>query len=170
MVTMAKKLEVEEPLIGYTSEVTITIWWLCCWYSSRKRAKTPCARRNGPGFHPLGRKTTFTYVTRYLLCPGSQPVGAGLDVFDGRPKLSAWRDRVRAAIGAELFDEAHQRILSAQEMAQSMDGSKLQHFKARILKMFLWEKKMQAYECRFTRAWSCNLNLTLTESYAKHNQ
>ncbi|XP_026989358.1 glutathione S-transferase theta-1b [Tachysurus fulvidraco] len=66
-----------------------------------------------------------------------QPVGAGLDVFDGHPKLTAWKDRVRAAIGAELFDEAHQGILSAQEMAKTMDGSKLQHFKARILKMFL---------------------------------
>ncbi|XP_026784929.2 glutathione S-transferase theta-1b [Pangasianodon hypophthalmus] len=66
-----------------------------------------------------------------------QPVGAGLDVFDGRPKLSAWRDRVRAAIGAELFDEAHEAILSAQEMAQNLDASKLQHFKARILRIFL---------------------------------
>ncbi|XP_049322363.1 glutathione S-transferase theta-1 [Astyanax mexicanus] len=66
-----------------------------------------------------------------------QPVGAGLDVFETRPKLSAWRDRVRDAIGSELFDEAHQGILSAQEMAKKMDGSKLQHFKPRILKMFL---------------------------------
>ncbi|KAL6470702.1 hypothetical protein MHYP_G00218210 [Metynnis hypsauchen] len=66
-----------------------------------------------------------------------QPVGAGLDVFETRPKLSAWRDRVRDAIGAELFDEAHQGILSSQESAKSMDSSKLQHFKPRILKMFL---------------------------------
>ncbi|XP_072518155.1 glutathione S-transferase theta-1b [Salminus brasiliensis] len=66
-----------------------------------------------------------------------QPVGSGLDVFETRPKLSAWRDRVRDAIGAELFDEAHQGILSAQAAAESMDGSKLQHFKAKILKMFL---------------------------------
>uniref|UniRef100_A0AAR2JLE1 glutathione transferase n=1 Tax=Pygocentrus nattereri TaxID=42514 RepID=A0AAR2JLE1_PYGNA len=66
-----------------------------------------------------------------------QPVGAGLDVFETRPKLSAWRDRVRDAIGAELFDEAHQGILSSQESAKSMDSSKLQHFKARILKKFL---------------------------------
>ncbi|KAF7696824.1 hypothetical protein HF521_005242 [Silurus meridionalis] len=66
-----------------------------------------------------------------------QPVGSGLDVFKGRPKLSAWRDRVRAAVGGELFDEAHERILQAQEMAQTMDGSTLQHFKPKILKMFL---------------------------------
>ncbi|KAI5612914.1 glutathione S-transferase theta 1b [Silurus asotus] len=66
-----------------------------------------------------------------------QPVGSGLDVFKGRPKLSAWRDRVRAAVGGELFDEAHERILQAQEIAQTMDGSTLQHFKPKILKMFL---------------------------------
>ncbi|XP_066501678.1 glutathione S-transferase theta-1b [Hoplias malabaricus] len=66
-----------------------------------------------------------------------QPVGAGLDVFETRPKLSAWRDRVRDAIGSDLFDESHQGILSAQEMAKSMDGSKLQHFKSKIMKRFL---------------------------------
>ncbi|KAF5893830.1 glutathione S-transferase theta-3-like [Clarias magur] len=66
-----------------------------------------------------------------------QPVGAGLDVFEGRPKLSAWKDRVRAEIGADLFDEVHQGVLSAQETAQTLDGSKLQHFKPTILKLFL---------------------------------
>ena len=58
-------------------------------------------------------------------------------MFETRPKLRAWRDRVRDAIGAELFDEAHQGILSAQESAKSMDSSKLQHFKDKILKVFL---------------------------------
>ncbi|XP_062867362.1 glutathione S-transferase theta-1b [Trichomycterus rosablanca] len=66
-----------------------------------------------------------------------QPVGAGLDVFEGRPKLSAWKDRIRDAIGAELFDGAHQGIMSAQEMAKSLDTSQLLHFKAKISKMFL---------------------------------
>ncbi|XP_041936136.1 glutathione S-transferase theta-1b isoform X1 [Alosa sapidissima] len=66
-----------------------------------------------------------------------QPVGSGLDVFEKRPKLSGWRNRVRAAIGPELFDEAHQIILSAQEMVKSMDGSTLQPFKPKILRLFL---------------------------------
>ncbi|XP_060791623.1 glutathione S-transferase theta-1b [Neoarius graeffei] len=66
-----------------------------------------------------------------------QPVGVGFSVFDERPKLRAWRDRVQAAIGAELFDETHQKILSVQEMAQNLDGSKLQHLKSKILKLFL---------------------------------
>ncbi|XP_036384736.1 glutathione S-transferase theta-1b [Megalops cyprinoides] len=66
-----------------------------------------------------------------------QPVGAGVDVFAGRPKLSAWRDRVKAEIGKELFEEAHERILGAQEMVKALDASKLQVFKPRILKLFL---------------------------------
>lgn len=65
-----------------------------------------------------------------------QPVGAGMDVFSGRPKLTAWRDRVQAAIGKDLFDEAHQDILSAAKKMDSMDSSKLELFKPRIVKMF----------------------------------
>uniref|UniRef100_A0A3Q2PAF6 glutathione transferase n=1 Tax=Fundulus heteroclitus TaxID=8078 RepID=A0A3Q2PAF6_FUNHE len=66
-----------------------------------------------------------------------QPLGAGLDVFDGRPKLSAWRDRVRTFIGEELFDEAHQNILGAQEGMKQIDPSKLELFKPKILRLFL---------------------------------
>ncbi|KAM6986786.1 glutathione S-transferase theta-3-like [Aplochiton taeniatus] len=66
-----------------------------------------------------------------------QPVGAGLDVFEGRSKLRAWRERVRAEIGPELFDEAHQGILGAQEMAKNMDGSKMDFFKPKIQKHFM---------------------------------
>lgn len=65
-----------------------------------------------------------------------QPVGAGVDVFEGRPKLSAWRDRVRQEIGPELFDEAHKGILGATEFIKTIDDSKLQAFKPRIQKMF----------------------------------
>lgn len=66
-----------------------------------------------------------------------QPVGSGLDVFEGRPKLSAWRDRVQAAIGQELFDDAHKSILGAQETAKLIDGSKMAFFKPKILKLFM---------------------------------
>ncbi|XP_033480750.1 glutathione S-transferase theta-1b [Epinephelus lanceolatus] len=66
-----------------------------------------------------------------------QPVGSGLDVFEGRPKLSAWRDRVQAAIGQELFDEAHKPILGAQESVKLIDGSKMEFFKPKILKLFM---------------------------------
>lgn len=73
-----------------------------------------------------------------FLCFGiPQPVGSGLDVFEGRLKLSAWRDRVQAEIGKELFDEAHQGILASQEMVKNMDSSKMQVFKPKILRFFL---------------------------------
>lgn len=65
-----------------------------------------------------------------------QPVGACIDVFEGRPKLSAWRDRVRQEIGPELFDEAHQGILCCQEMVNSLDVNKMEAFKPRIVQMF----------------------------------
>ncbi|XP_028999952.1 glutathione S-transferase theta-1b [Betta splendens] len=66
-----------------------------------------------------------------------QPVGSGLDVFEGRPKLSAWRDRVQAAIGQELFDDAHRTILEAQDRVVPMEQSKLHMFKAKVIKFFM---------------------------------
>lgn len=66
-----------------------------------------------------------------------QPLGAGMDVFENRPKLKAWKDRVREEIGAELFDEAHQGILSLPEAVKTMDPKKMEHFKPKILKYFL---------------------------------
>ncbi|XP_026885810.2 glutathione S-transferase theta-1b [Electrophorus electricus] len=66
-----------------------------------------------------------------------QPVGAGLDVFEGRPKLRAWKERVRAAIGAELFDEAHQGILEIADIGQHVDASQLEIFKPKVLRLFL---------------------------------
>ncbi|XP_042288224.1 glutathione S-transferase theta-3-like [Thunnus maccoyii] len=66
-----------------------------------------------------------------------QPVGSGLDVFEGRPRLSAWRDRVQEAIGKELFDDAHQAILGAQESVKQMSTSKIHLFKPKIQKLFM---------------------------------
>ncbi|KAG7249588.1 hypothetical protein CRUP_014780 [Coryphaenoides rupestris] len=66
-----------------------------------------------------------------------QPIGSGLDVFESRPRLSAWQQRVRVAVGTELFDEAHREILASREMVKTMDASKLQIYKPKILKLFL---------------------------------
>ncbi|XP_048199508.1 glutathione S-transferase theta-1-like [Perognathus longimembris pacificus] len=43
------------------------------------------------------------------------PVGAGCQVFEGRPKLAAWSQRVKAAVGEELFREAHEIILNVKD-------------------------------------------------------
>ncbi|KAJ8286451.1 hypothetical protein GJAV_G00039390 [Gymnothorax javanicus] len=65
-----------------------------------------------------------------------QPVAMGVDVFAGRPKLAAWQDRVQKEIGKDLFDEAHQAIMSAPKMMDSVDPSKFEHMKPRVKKMF----------------------------------
>ncbi|ELW49642.1 glutathione S-transferase theta-1 [Tupaia chinensis] len=44
------------------------------------------------------------------------PVSAGCRVFEGRPKLAAWRQRVEAAVGEDLFQEAHALVLKAKDM------------------------------------------------------
>ncbi|ERE92752.1 glutathione S-transferase theta-1 isoform X3 [Cricetulus griseus] len=43
------------------------------------------------------------------------PVGGGCPVFEGRPKLAAWYHRVEAAVGKDLFREAHEVILKAKD-------------------------------------------------------
>ncbi|XP_015981638.1 glutathione S-transferase theta-1 isoform X1 [Rousettus aegyptiacus] len=43
------------------------------------------------------------------------PVGAGCQVFEGRPNLAAWRQRVEAAVGKILFQEAHEVILKVKD-------------------------------------------------------
>ncbi|NWX00719.1 GSTT1 transferase, partial [Caloenas nicobarica] len=45
-----------------------------------------------------------------------QPVGAGHDLFQGRPKLAAWQKRVEEAVGKQLFQEAHQQILNVKNL------------------------------------------------------
>ena len=64
-------------------------------------------------------------------------MAAGLDVFEGRPRLSAWRDRVQETIGKGLFDEAHKKVLASKEMVATMDDSKLQAFKPKVMRLFL---------------------------------
>ncbi|CAL8333886.1 unnamed protein product [Arctogadus glacialis] len=66
-----------------------------------------------------------------------QPVGTGLDVFEGQPALSAWRERVKKVIGEELFDEAHQSIMNVDCLAKTFqDNGMLEFLKPRINKMF----------------------------------
>lgn len=50
-----------------------------------------------------------------------QPLGVGFDPFRDRPKLSSWRGRVEAAVGKELFDEAHEKMLKSAETSSNLD-------------------------------------------------
>ncbi|XP_037014723.2 glutathione S-transferase theta-2B-like [Artibeus jamaicensis] len=46
-----------------------------------------------------------------------QVVALGCDLFEGRPRLAAWCQRVEAFLGADLCQETHSLILSIQELA-----------------------------------------------------
>ncbi|KAG2470407.1 GSTT1 transferase, partial [Polypterus senegalus] len=66
-----------------------------------------------------------------------QPLGSCLDVFEGRPKLAAWRDRVKDKIGPKLFDEAHKDILNAKNLPQTFEKNHMLDFlKPKIYKLF----------------------------------
>ncbi|KAM5237769.1 uncharacterized protein ACOB6Z_012324 [Ctenodactylus gundi] len=62
------------------------------------------------------------------------PVGAGCQVFEGRPKLAAWRQRVEAAVGEDLFQEAHEVILKVKDSPPA-DSSVKQKLMPRVLAM-----------------------------------
>ncbi|KAM5194195.1 glutathione S-transferase theta-1-like isoform 1-T1 [Mantella aurantiaca] len=63
-----------------------------------------------------------------------QPVASGFEAFENHPKLAAWRKRVVDAIGAELFKEAHEKILHVKEMQNMPIPPELkERLKARLL-------------------------------------
>lgn len=65
-----------------------------------------------------------------------QPVATGLDVFEGRPKLAAWRDRVKKELSEELFNEAHELIMNMESRQNIQEVAKLEPFKKKFLKYF----------------------------------
>ncbi|XP_039906419.1 glutathione S-transferase theta-1-like [Simochromis diagramma] len=52
-----------------------------------------------------------------------QPFGTGFDGFEGRPKLIAWRDRVKKELGEKLFEEAHEALMKSSNMPQKLKNS-----------------------------------------------
>ncbi|KPP70784.1 Glutathione S-transferase theta-1-like [Scleropages formosus] len=66
-----------------------------------------------------------------------QPVGTGLDVFKDRPKLSAWRERVKKELGPAVFDEAHEVIANVHNLRQAFEkNGMLELFKTKLQKLF----------------------------------
>ncbi|XP_068766784.1 glutathione S-transferase theta-2B [Struthio camelus] len=64
-----------------------------------------------------------------------QPVGAGYNLFEERPKLAEWRSRVEEAVGKKLFQEAHEGILKAKNFTTDEIAPELmEHFKHQLLK------------------------------------
>ncbi|XP_007520826.1 glutathione S-transferase theta-1-like [Erinaceus europaeus] len=62
------------------------------------------------------------------------PVGAGCQIFEGRPALAAWRQRVEAAVGEALFWEAHEVIMKAKD-CPPIDPTIKQKLLCRVLAM-----------------------------------
>lgn len=56
-------------------------------------------------------------------------------MFEGHPKLSAWRDRVKKEIGEKLFDEAHELILNIKSLPQKVQGDQLEMLKSKFQKL-----------------------------------
>uniref|UniRef100_A0A8C5LKV9 glutathione transferase n=1 Tax=Leptobrachium leishanense TaxID=445787 RepID=A0A8C5LKV9_9ANUR len=68
-------------------------------------------------------------VHRYNYC-------YGFNVFEDRPKLGAWKERVEEAVGSDLFREAHESILNIKEQHLISLSSELKKlFKRRLLKL-----------------------------------
>ncbi|KAH1180221.1 hypothetical protein KIL84_009057 [Mauremys mutica] len=65
-----------------------------------------------------------------------QPIGAACNIFEGWPKLVTWRSQVEEAVGKELFQEAHEWILNAQDLRKvQIDPQMKEEMKPQLLKM-----------------------------------
>lgn len=64
-----------------------------------------------------------------------QPVCAGYDLFEERPKLMEWRKRVEEAVGKQLFQEAHEEIMNIKNLtADQFAPEMMENFKQQLLK------------------------------------
>ncbi|XP_053312741.1 glutathione S-transferase theta-1-like [Spea bombifrons] len=63
-----------------------------------------------------------------------QVIASGVPIFEDRPKLGAWKQRVVDALGSELFKEAHEGILNVKEQQlESLSPEMKKIFKAKLL-------------------------------------
>ncbi|XP_067911521.1 glutathione S-transferase theta-1-like [Heterodontus francisci] len=67
-----------------------------------------------------------------------QPLCAGVDPLEGRPKLIEWRERVKGAVGKELFDEAHEVMMKSEVFVSGLDRNSpvMQELAKRIEKKY----------------------------------
>lgn len=63
-----------------------------------------------------------------------QVIASGVPIFEERPKLEAWKQRVVEVLEPELFREAHEEILSIKEQQLNFLSPKAkEQFKGRLL-------------------------------------
>nr|XP_054325657.1 glutathione S-transferase theta-1-like [Pongo pygmaeus] len=66
-----------------------------------------------------------------------QPTAVGCDLFQDWPRLAAWRARVEAAHGTELFLEAHKLILQPLNHSESQQDPQLAQKQVQLLQEWL---------------------------------
>ncbi|XP_068127543.1 glutathione S-transferase theta-1-like [Hyperolius riggenbachi] len=63
-----------------------------------------------------------------------QVIASGVPVFEQRPKLGAWKERVEEALGSVLFNEAHEDILNVKkQQLNTLSSEVIERLKGRIL-------------------------------------
>ncbi|XP_014652833.1 PREDICTED: glutathione S-transferase theta-2B-like isoform X2 [Ceratotherium simum simum] len=76
-------------------------------------------RRNRTAMDQALQQLEDKFLGNRAFLTSQQPVAVGCDVFEGRPRLAAWRERVETFLGAGLCQEAHGPILNILERAAS---------------------------------------------------
>ncbi|XP_077149584.1 glutathione S-transferase theta-1-like [Ranitomeya variabilis] len=61
-----------------------------------------------------------------------QPISAGIDVFEDKAKLSAWKQRVEEAMGADLFKYLRSELITRFKEHQSLPPELRERLKARL--------------------------------------
>ncbi|XP_008333875.1 glutathione S-transferase theta-1-like [Cynoglossus semilaevis] len=68
-----------------------------------------------------------------------QPVGTGVDTWESRPKLVAWRERVKKVLGVKQFDEVHESLMKTDEFREKMQNDpEMLKFLPKLKKVFRW--------------------------------
>ncbi|XP_066459651.1 glutathione S-transferase theta-1-like [Eleutherodactylus coqui] len=67
-----------------------------------------------------------------VLADIGQTCAAELDVFEDYPKLAAWKQRVKEAVGVELFNEAQEGIANFRETQKQAPPELKERLKARV--------------------------------------
>ncbi|KAM4707106.1 uncharacterized protein O3C94_003418 [Discoglossus pictus] len=99
-----------------------------------------------------------------------QAVASGLDVFEERPKLGAWKKRVLDVIGAELFQEAHETLLSKERSREPLPAELKERLLARlnILSLHAVASKLIPHSIfTFARCW---LSAEIIQQLYEHGQ
>lgn len=62
-----------------------------------------------------------------------------MDTWESRPKLVAWRERVKKVLGVKQFDEVHESLMKTDEFREKMQNDpEMLKFLPKLKKVFRW--------------------------------